>query len=53
MVLEKDKRTGEWHKHLGYFHAEKGAKKPLPLTVEDREEIAKIEMLWYNRHCKA
>lgn len=49
VVLERDKRTDEWHKHMGYLHGESGKERHLPLTDEDKKHIEKIKRLWYNR----
>ena len=47
-VLERDKRTGNWHKHIGYLHAEHGQERHLELSNEDRKNIDRISRLWYD-----
>lgn len=48
-VIERDKRTGKWHGHTGYFHTEKGTSDHEPLTDEDKKIIAKVERKWYDK----
>lgn len=48
-VIERDKRTNEWHTHNGYFHAENGTAQHEPLSESDREILAKIKKVWYNK----
>lgn len=48
-VIERDKRSGEWHVHEGYFHAEFGAKRHGQLTDNDRRLLDKVKRLWENK----
>ena len=48
-VIERDKRTNEWHTHNGYFHAENGAAQHEPLRESDKEVLAKIKKVGYNK----
>lgn len=52
-VIERDKRTGKWHVHTGYFHTEKGLSAHESLTNADKILIAKIERMWYSKHGKS
>ena len=52
VVLERDKRTGVWHKHLGYLHAERGKEVHEPLSDADKKHIEEIKRIWYNRNRK-
>lgn len=47
-VIERDKRTDEWHVHNGYLHAEKGTSQHEPLNDGDKELLAKVKKLWHN-----
>lgn len=51
-VIERDKRTNDWHIHSGYFHAENGKARHDPLTEKDKELIEKVKRTWYNRHSR-
>lgn len=46
-VIERDKRTDEWHVHNGYFHSEKGVSRHEPLSDDDKRTLAEIKNLWY------
>ncbi len=48
-VLERDKRTGEWHVHEGYFHNEYGKDEHGNLSAADQAMIDKVETLWQNK----
>ena len=48
-VIEKDKRTGEWHVHYGYEHNENSENHRDPLTEKDRALLDKVIELWKNR----
>ena len=48
-VIEKDKRSGKWHVHKGYNHAEYSAKVHNDLSVSDRQLLDKVQRLWKNR----
>ena len=48
-VIERDKRSGEWHLHKGYFHSEYGKEKHEPLTASDRAIVDRIKKLWQNK----
>lgn len=48
-VIERDKRTGEWHTHNGYFHTEYGTDQHEPLNDSDKTMLAKVQKLWHNR----
>lgn len=47
-VIERDKRSGEWHVHNGYFHAEHGTSQHEPLNDIDKRLLDKVRKLWYN-----
>ena len=47
-VIERDKRTDEWHTHNGYLHSEYGEAHHEPLSDDDKRMLAKIKNLWYN-----
>ena len=47
-VIERDKRTDEWHVHNGYFHTEKGTSQHEPLNDDDKKLLAKVKKLWHN-----
>ena len=47
-VIERDKRTDEWHTHNGYLHSEYGEAQHEPLSDDDKRMLAKIKNLWYN-----
>jgi hypothetical protein len=47
-VIERDKRTNEWHTHNGYLHSEYGGAQHEPLSDDDKQILAKIKKLWYN-----
>lgn len=47
-VIERDKRTGRWHAHNGYYHSEKGASQHEPLNAYDKIVLAKAKRLWHN-----
>lgn len=49
-VIERDKRTGEWHVHHGYEHAEYGEGQYSPLSGEERKFLDKVKRIWDNRH---
>ena len=49
-VIERDKRSGEWHVHNGYFHAENGKSQHEPLNDKDKSLLEKVRKLWYNRN---
>lgn len=51
-VIELDKRSGEWHRHTGYFHTENGTSKHEQLTDADKELLAKVKRIWHNKHSK-
>lgn len=46
-VLERDKRTDEWHAHKGYLHSEKGLKHE-KITKNDKKIIEKVQKIWYD-----
>lgn len=48
-VIEKDKRTGEWHVHQGYFHAENSERNHESLNAEDAKFLEKVSQIWHNR----
>lgn len=48
-VLERDKRTGDWHAHHGYNHTENSKEKHGELSVTDRATIDKVKKIWENR----
>lgn len=47
-VIERDKRSGEWHVHNGYFHAEHGTSQHEPLNDIDKRLLEKVRKLWYD-----
>lgn len=47
-VIERDKRSGEWHVHNGYFHAEHGTSQHEPLNNIDKRLLEKVRKLWYD-----
>ena len=47
-VIERDKRTGEWHAHSGYLHNEDGTSDHDPLNDDDKKILAKVKRLWHN-----
>ncbi len=49
-TIEKDKRTGEWHTHYGYEHAEYSEIKHQPLTEADKKTLEKVNHIWSNRN---
>ncbi len=48
-VIEKDKRTKEWHVHHGYFHTEDSEKNHEPLSTADKAFLEKVNKIWHNR----
>lgn len=48
-VIEKDKRTKEWHVHHGYLHAEESEKAHDPLSAMDKAFLEKVNKIWHNR----
>lgn len=46
-VIERDKRTGKWHAHNGYFHSEKSDSRHDELNDDDKRMLAKVKKLWY------
>lgn len=48
-VIEKDKRTKDWHVHHGYEHTEYGEGQHEKLTAEDEELLAVVVKTWNNR----
>ena len=46
-VIERDKRTDEWHTHKGYLHAEYGTAQHEPLSDDDKRTLAEVKRLWY------
>lgn len=48
-VIEKDKRSGEWHVHNGYNHWEYSEKRHNPLGSEDQKLLDKVNEAWKNR----
>lgn len=49
-VIERDKRSDEWHVHNGYFHWESGKAQHEPLNDEDERLLDKVRKLWHNRN---
>lgn len=47
-IIERDKRSGEWHVHNGYFHAEHGTSQHEPLNDIDKRLLEKVRKLWYD-----
>lgn len=48
-TLEKNRKTGKWHVHNGYFHNEYGDSNHDTLTKNDWKLLAKITRKWHNR----
>lgn len=48
-VIEKDKRTGEWHVHHGYFHTEDSEKPHEPLNSSEQKLLDNVKKIWHNR----
>lgn len=48
-VIEKDKRTGEWHVHYGYEHTEYSENHRDPLSDKDKALLDRVKELWKNR----
>lgn len=48
-VIERDKRTGEWHVHKGYEHTEFSENHWDPLSEDDLEILDKVKKAWQNR----
>ena len=48
-VIEKDKRTGEWHVHSGYLHTEYSEEHRDPLNDEDKKLLDRVLLIWQNR----
>lgn len=46
-VIERDKRTDEWHTHNGYYHSEYGKAQHEPLNDDDKRILENIKNLWY------
>lgn len=46
-VIERNKRTGEWHAHNGYHHSEYSESRHDPLNDDDKIVLAKVKSLWY------
>lgn len=46
-VIERDKRTDEWHTHNGYYHSEYGKSQHEPLNDDDKRILENIKNLWY------
>ena len=49
VLLEKDKKTGDWHAHRGYFHNEYGGKAHDDLTPRENAILDDIIKKWNNR----
>ena len=49
-VIERDKRSGEWHVHNGYFHSEYGKFQHESLSDSDKSLLEKVRKLWYNKN---
>lgn len=47
-VIERDKRTGRWHVHYGYYHTEGGGEKHGPLSAEEKRYLDSVVLLWNN-----
>ena len=47
-VIEKDKRTGTWHVHSGYYHGENSNQHWEDLTEADQALIDRVIQLWHN-----
>lgn len=48
-VIEKDKRTGEWHVHRGYLHTEDSEKLHEPLNSSEQKLLDNVKKIWHNR----
>lgn len=48
-VIEKDKRTGEWHVHIGYEHDENSENHRDPLDDGDEKLLDRVLAAWFNR----
>lgn len=48
-VIEREKRSDEWHVHNGYFHAEHGEAQHEPLNDADKKLLEKVRKLWYDK----
>lgn len=48
-VIEKDKRTKEWHVHYGYLHTEDSERAHDPLSTSDKDFLDKVSKIWHNR----
>jgi len=48
-VIERDKLSGEWHVHNGYYHAEDGKSRHEPLNDKDKILLDKVYKLWHNK----
>ena len=48
-VIEKDKRTGKWHVHHGYYHSEYSNNKHDELTQSDKQILDETIEKWDNR----
>lgn len=46
-VIERDKRSNEWHVHNGYNHSEYGKARHELLNDDDKRILAKVKDLWY------
>lgn len=48
-VIEKDKKSKEWHVHYGYIHKENSEREHDPLTDADKVFLEKVRNIWHNR----
>ncbi len=48
-IIERDKRTEEWHVHKGYYHSEYSDTVHENLTPEDEKILDKVKSIWSNR----
>lgn len=48
-IPKKDKRTGEWHVHHGYFHTEDSEKPHEPLNSSEQKLLDNVKKIWHNR----
>lgn len=48
-IIERDKRSGQWHLHEGYFHSEYGKEEHEPLNASDRAILDRVKKLWQDR----
>ncbi len=48
-VIERDKRTGEWHVHKGYEHTEYSENHWDNLDDNDRKILDKVLRAWQNK----